>query len=75
MGSSGRWARVPGLSVLGGAAAGLSYEGAWRDALAREERDGPQARDAARSVAPPQVQRTRPGQAQMQAQAARQSPQ
>ena len=27
----------PGVSVLGGAAAGLSYEGVWHDALGREE--------------------------------------
>jgi hypothetical protein len=30
---------MPGVSVLGGAAAGLSYEGVLRDAMAREQRD------------------------------------
>ncbi len=29
----------PGRTILGGAAGGLSYEGAWADALAREERE------------------------------------
>jgi hypothetical protein len=29
---------MPGMSVLGGAAAGFSYEGALRDALARQAR-------------------------------------
>ena len=30
---------LPGNSILGGAAAGLSYEGALRDALANEEQE------------------------------------
>ncbi|MDO9707784.1 hypothetical protein [Paracraurococcus lichenis] len=42
---------VPGASVLGGAACGLSYEGLLRDAMAEEERD--RRREAGRSRALP----------------------
>ena len=46
-----------GTSILGGAACGLTYEGALRDAVARE--DAARRREAGRSrrVAPPQTQR------------------
>ncbi|MBV1798005.1 hypothetical protein [Siccirubricoccus sp. G192] len=43
-----------GSSVLGGAAGGLSYEGALRDALAVEERD--RRREAGRRREAPQAQ-------------------
>jgi hypothetical protein len=44
----------PGSSVLGGAAGGLSYEGALRDAMALEDRD--RRRDAGRHRGMPQRQ-------------------
>lgn len=51
---------LPGASVLGGAACGLSYEGLLRDAVAQEERS--RRREAGRSRAAPkaQVQGARP---------------
>lgn len=51
----------PGTSVLGGAAAGLTYEGCLRDALAREERAGRQQAGQRRPVPAPQQQAARPG--------------
>ncbi|WP_149538594.1 hypothetical protein [Siccirubricoccus phaeus] len=50
----------PGVSALGGAACGLSYEGALRDAMAREERD--RRREAGRHRAPPVPQQQQQGQ-------------
>ena len=50
---------MPGMSVLGGAAAGLSYEGALRDAVAREDRARWQDEAAPRRVPKPQTQRPR----------------
>lgn len=47
---------VPGTSVLGGAAAGLSYEGCLRDAMAAEERARHRAAGERRLVPPPQNQ-------------------
>ena len=44
---------VPGASVLGGAAGGLSYEGTLRDALAAEDRA--RRREAGRSRPVPRV--------------------
>ena len=46
----------PGTSILGGAACGLTYEGARQDAIARD--DLARRREAARHrrVAPPQTQ-------------------
>lgn len=48
---------LPGNSILGGSAAGLSYEGALRDALAAEERERRQEagrmRDAAAAAPHP----------------------
>ena len=49
---------APGVSVLGGAAGGLSYEGLMRDAMAAEERSRRQ--EAGHSVALPRVQVQRP---------------
>ncbi|HYZ30872.1 MAG TPA: hypothetical protein VE684_01165 [Crenalkalicoccus sp.] len=46
----------PGASILGGAAAGLSYEGAMRDAVAREERQRRQEAGRQRGVPVPQQQ-------------------
>ncbi|MCO6419657.1 hypothetical protein JYK14_26325 [Siccirubricoccus sp. KC 17139] len=48
---------APGVSALGGAACGLSYEGALRDAMAREERD--RRREAGRRRTPPAPQQQR----------------
>jgi hypothetical protein len=45
---------VPGASVLGGAAGGLSYEGLMRDAVAAEERARRQ--EAGHSLGLPRVQ-------------------
>lgn len=70
-GGSGRGGFVPGASVLGGAAAGLSYEGAVRDAMAREERSRRRAEAASRRMPPPQSQR--PGNAQAEPQRAAQA--
>lgn len=39
MGHKDRSAGIPGLTILGGSAAGLSYEGAVRDALAKPDAD------------------------------------
>ena len=52
---------MPGMSVLGGAAAGLSYEGALRDAVACDERAAARWRDDGlpRRVPAPQTQRPR----------------
>jgi len=47
---------APGTSVLGGAAAGLSYEGCLRDAMAREERRWQREEGRTRRVPPPQSQ-------------------
>ena len=46
----------PGGSILGGAAGGLSYEGALRDAVAPDEILRRRAAGRSRQVAPPQVQ-------------------
>ncbi len=46
---------VPGASVLGGAAAGLTYEGCLHDAMAREERQ--RRREAGHSRAAPHPSR------------------
>ncbi len=58
-----RQAFAPGVSLLGGAAGGLSYEGMMRDAVALEERarrlDSGHSRSLPR-VAVPQVQAARP---------------
>jgi hypothetical protein len=48
----------PGTSVLGGAAAGLSYEGALRDVLAREDADRRRVFGAGRRAPPQQSQAT-----------------
>ena len=50
---------APGTSILGGAACGLSYEGALRDALARD--DAARRREARgdHRVAPPPTQARR----------------
>jgi hypothetical protein len=56
---------VPGTSVLGGAAAGLSYEGCLRDAMAAEERARHRAAGERRPVPPPQRQAARsPGESE-----------
>jgi hypothetical protein len=47
---------VPGASILGGAAAGLTYDGALRDAVAREDIARRRERGRLRPVAPPQTQ-------------------
>ncbi|TCZ63690.1 hypothetical protein [Roseicella aquatilis] len=54
-----RRAFVPGASVLGGAAGGLSYEGMMRDAVAAEERARRQEAGWSRGLrrTPVQVQR------------------
>ncbi|WP_431270204.1 hypothetical protein [Dankookia sp. P2] len=49
---------VPGASVLGGAAGGLSYEGLMRDAMAAEERS--RRHEAGHSLGLPRVQVQRP---------------
>ncbi len=46
----------PGTSVLGGAAAGLSYEGCLRDAMAQEERASRREAGRRRPVPAPQQQ-------------------
>ena len=51
---------LPGRSILGGAAAGLSYEGASGDALAREERERRREAGRLRVMPPPQLQPARP---------------
>ena len=56
---------APGVSVLGGAAGGLSYEGMMRDAVAHEERSRRQ--EAGRSRLAPKGQAAKPApQAQIQ---------
>lgn len=50
---------MPGASVLGGAAGGLSYEGMMRDALAQEERSRRQEARWNRGVPRAQVQASR----------------
>ena len=52
---------LPGGSILGGAAGGLSYEGALRDAVSGEEKARRRAAGQARPVAAPQLQVPRPG--------------
>ena len=52
---------APGGSILGGAAGGLSYEGALRDAVARDEIQRRRDAGRTRQVAPPQVQSQLPG--------------
>ncbi|MBL6456698.1 hypothetical protein JMJ55_15285 [Belnapia sp. T6] len=47
----------PGTSVLGGAAAGLTYDGALRDAYAREEVARRREAGRSRRVPAPQTQR------------------
>lgn len=49
---------LPGNSILGGAAAGLSYEGALRDALAKEERERRQEAGWMRAALAPRPART-----------------
>jgi hypothetical protein len=50
---------LPGVSVLGGAACGLSYEGSLRDAVALEERSRRQEAGRSRAAPRAQVQATR----------------
>ena len=52
----GQPAFLPGGSILGGAAGGLSYEGALRDAVSGEEKARRRATGEARKVAAPQMQ-------------------
>ena len=47
---------APGTSILGGAASGLSYEGAVRDAMARDDSARRRQEGARRPVAAPQSQ-------------------
>lgn len=51
---------VPGMSVLGGAAGGFTYEGALRDALAPDDRRRRLQAGEGRRPPPQQVQATRP---------------
>ena len=51
---------APGVSVLGGAAGGLSYEGLLRDAIAQEERSRRLEKGRFRDVPRAQVQAPRP---------------
>jgi hypothetical protein len=51
---------LPGRSILGGAAAGLSYEGARADPLAREERERRREAGRLRVMPAPQLQPARP---------------
>jgi hypothetical protein len=50
----------PGASVLGGAAAGLSYEGALRDAVAQEDAARRRITGRGRGVPAPQSQAATP---------------
>lgn len=52
----GQPAFLPGGSILGGAAAGLSYEGALRDAVSGEEKARRREVGQARKMAAPQLQ-------------------
>ena len=52
---------LPGNSVLGGAAAGLTYEGALHDAAAAEDRDRRREAGRRRPVPPAQTQSVPPG--------------
>jgi hypothetical protein len=57
----------PGASLLGGAACGLSYEGALRDAMARDDTTRRREAGRDRGTPAPQQQRVQgapPGQAQ-----------
>ena len=51
---------LPGVSVLGGASCGLSYEGLMRDAVAQEERTRKQEAGHSRTRPHAQVQAVRP---------------
>jgi hypothetical protein len=51
---------MPGTSILGGAACGLSYEGALRDAVARDDILRRREAGRTRRVAAPQTQARRP---------------
>lgn len=51
---------APGLSVLGGASAGLSYEGALHDAGAAADRDRRRAAGLRRPMPPRQTQAAAP---------------
>jgi hypothetical protein len=54
-----RVAFAPGASILGGAAAGLSYEGAVRDAVAREDLARRRQDAALRATPPPPLPQQR----------------
>lgn len=75
MGQRDKAAGIPGLTILGGSAAGLSYEGALRDALAKPDADWKREARNHRPLQPQQAQGGAPREGTLAAQQSRQQQQ